>query len=91
MKKKNPIRDIIVFLLVVVVLVSVGTSLWESQQPAPPTYAEVVRAIEAEQVDEYVIDGGMLTMKLKDGKIMQFDLSDPQVRADFRGHFRTSA
>ena len=84
MKKKNPIRDIIVFLLVVVVLVSVGTSLWESQQPAPPTYAEVVRAIEAEQVDEYVIDGGMLTMKLKDGKIMQFDLSDPQVRADFR-------
>ncbi len=84
MKKKNPIRDTIVFILVVVILVSVGTTLWKSQQPAPPSYAEIVRAFEAEKVDSYIIDGGLLTMKLKDGSYMQFDLSDPQIRADFR-------
>ena len=85
MKKRNPVRDIVIFILVVVILVTVGTSLLESQKPTPPTYAEIVRAIEAEQVEEYVIDGeGILTMKLKDGKLMQFDLSDPQIRADFR-------
>ena len=71
-KKKSPVSSILVFIFVIAILISVGTSLYESQQPTPPTYAEIVRAIEAEQVEEYVIDGdSILTMKLKDGKIMQ--------------------
>ena len=83
-KKKNPISSVLLFILVVVVLVSVGNTLWESQQPAPPTYAEIIRDFEAEQVVQYVIDGGELTIQLKDGKVKTFDVSDPQIRADFR-------
>ncbi|MBE6915404.1 MAG: ATP-dependent zinc metalloprotease FtsH [Ruminococcaceae bacterium] len=58
--------------------------LWETEKPEEPTYAEVVRAFEAEQVKNYVIDGGVLRMELRDGEIVVFDMTDPQIRADFR-------
>ncbi|MEG2571329.1 MAG: AAA family ATPase, partial [Clostridia bacterium] len=58
--------------------------LWNAQKPPAPTYASVIRAFEAEKVESYIIDGGTLNMKLRDGSTMVFDLSDPQIRADFR-------
>lgn len=82
--KKNGARDILLFLLIVAVLVSFATMLWETEKPEEPTYAEVVRAFEAEQVKNYVIDGGILRMELRDGEIVVFDMTDPQIRADFR-------
>ena len=82
--KKNGTRDVLLFLLIVAVLVSFATMLWETEKPEEPTYAEVVRAFEAEQVKNYVIDGGILRMELRDGEIVVFDMTDPQIRADFR-------
>ena len=82
---KKAARDIALFLAIVVVLITLATTLWDSQKPAAPTYAQVVRKFEAEEVESYVIDGGILTMRLKNnGGTMTFDLTDPQVRADFR-------
>ena len=81
---KKSVRDIMLFLVIVVVLVTLATTLWNANQPAPPTYADVIRAFENEQVEEYVIDGGELTMKLRDGELMTFDLSDPQIWTEFQ-------
>ena len=77
------------FLLIIVILISLASVLFEGDAEKKVTYAEVVRHIEAENVERYVIDGGILTMQLKrpneNGKeIITFDLTDPQVRADFR-------
>ncbi|MBR5542692.1 MAG: ATP-dependent zinc metalloprotease FtsH [Oscillospiraceae bacterium] len=87
--KKNNTRDILLFLLIIVILISLASVLFEGDAEKKVTYAEVVRHIEAENVERYVIDGGILTMQLKrpneNGKeIITFDLTDPQVRADFR-------
>ncbi len=82
--KKNGSRDVLIFLVIVAALVSFATMLWETEQPENPTYAEVVRAFESEQVKNYVIDSGILKMELRDGKTMTFDMTDPQIRADFR-------
>lgn len=81
---KKAARDIALFAVIVIVLITLATMLWNSQKPAAPTYADVIRKFEAQQVKKYVIDGGTLNMELKDGKTMTFDLSDPQIRADFR-------
>ncbi|MBQ5778222.1 MAG: ATP-dependent zinc metalloprotease FtsH [Oscillospiraceae bacterium] len=87
--KKSNVRDILLFLLIVVILVSVASVLFEGNGEQKITYAEVVRQFEAQNVERYIIDGGMLTMQLRrplqSGKnIITFDLTDPQVRADFR-------
>ena len=87
--KKNNARDILLFLLIIAILVSVASFLFEGNGEEKITYAEVVRQFEAENVEKYMIDGGMLTAQLKralpSGKeIITFDLTDPQVRADFR-------
>ncbi len=87
--KKNNTRDILIFILIISILVSFATYLFDGTPQEKITYAEVVRQFEAENVKEYVIDGGMLTAKLKkpyeNGQdIITFDLTDPQVRADFR-------
>ena len=87
--KKNNTRDILLFLLIIAILVSVASFLFEGPSTEKITYADVVRQFEAENVEEYIIDGGLLTMKLKrplpsGQEIINFDLTDPQVRADFR-------
>ncbi|MBQ6902572.1 MAG: ATP-dependent zinc metalloprotease FtsH [Oscillospiraceae bacterium] len=87
--KKNNTRDILLFLLIIAILVSVASFLFEGPNTEKITYADVVRQFEAENVEEYIIDGGLLTMKLKrplpsGQEIINFDLTDPQVRADFR-------
>ncbi len=87
--KKNNTRDILLFFLIVVILVSVASFLFEGNGEEKITYAEVVRQFEAQNVERYVIDGGMLTMQLRralpSGKnIITFDITDPQIRADFR-------
>ena len=82
--KKNGARDIVVYLLIVVLLIAFAAKLWQTEQPKDPTYAEVVRAFENEQVKEYVIDNGILKMKLRDDSVMTYDMTDPQIRADFR-------
>ena len=87
--KKNNTRDILIFILIISILVSFATYLLDGTPQEKVTYAEVVRQFEAENVKEYVIDGGMLTAKLKkpyeSGQdVITFDLTDPQVRADFR-------
>ncbi len=91
MKKKNTgARDIFLFLLIVAVLVALASFLMEGAPVEKTTYADVVRQFEAENVEEFTIDNGILTMKLrkpmKEGAedIIMFDLSDPQIRADFR-------
>lgn len=81
---KKAVRDIMLFLVIVVALITLATTLWSATQPPPPKYSDIIRAFEAEQVERYVIDGGELTMQLRDGNVMSFDLSDPQIRADFR-------
>lgn len=87
--KKNSTRDILLFLLIIAILVSVASFLFEGGNVEKITYADVIRQFEAENVEEYIIDGGLLTMKLKrplasGQEIINFDLSDPQIRADFR-------
>ncbi len=87
--KKNNTRDILLFLLIIAILVSVASFLFEGNGAEKITYAEVVRQFEAENVEKYMIDGGMLTAQLKRAlpsgqDIITFDLTDPQVRADFR-------
>ncbi len=82
-------RDIALFLFIIVILISLATFLLEDNAAPDPTYADVVRQFEAENVEKYVIDGGMLTMQLKKPlesgqSVIVFDLTDPQVRADFR-------
>ena len=82
-------RDILLFLLIIAILVGVASYLFEGPEVEKITYADVIRQFEAQNVEEYVIDGGILTMQLrrplKSGQdIIQFDLSDPQIRADFR-------
>ncbi len=92
MKKKNTgARDIFLFLLIVAVLVALASFLMNGAPVEKTTYADVVRQFEAENVEEFVIDdSGILTMKLRkpmkdDGEdIIMFDVSDPQIRADFR-------
>ena len=92
MKKKNTgARDIFLFLLIVAVLVALASFLIGGTPVEKITYADVVRQFEAENVEEFLIDeNGILTMKLRkpitaDGEnIISFDISDPQIRADFR-------
>ncbi len=87
MKKSNT-RDILLFLLIIVILVSAASLLFEGNGEEKITYATVVRQFEAQNVEKYIIDGGILTMQLRrpvQGQdIITFDLSDPQIRADFR-------
>ncbi len=82
--KKKAVRDLLLFIAAVFVLVTLATMLWESEQPPKPTYSDIVRDFEQEKVKSYVIDGGILSMTLRDGTKKVFDLSDPQIRADFR-------
>ncbi len=82
--KKKATRDLLLFIAAIVVLVTMATMLWESEQPPEPTYSDIVRDFEQEKVQSYVIDGGILSMTLRDGTKKLFDLSDPQIRADFR-------
>ncbi len=79
----------VLFLAIIAVLVALASFLVGENQPAKPTYADVVRQFEAENVEKYVIDGGVLMMELKKElpsgeKVIVFDMSDPQIRADFR-------
>jgi cell division protease FtsH len=82
--KKNGLRDVALFFVIIMVLVTLATFLWESEQPDEPTYAEIVRHFERQEVKSYVIDGGILRIALRDGGTKTFDLRDPQIRADFR-------
>ncbi len=82
--KKKATRDLLLFIAAIAVLVTMATMLWESEQPPEPTYSDIVRDFEQEKVQSYVIDGGILSMTLRDGTKKLFDLSDPQIRADFR-------
>ena len=82
--KKRGARDLLLFLGVILVLVTMATMLWESEQPPEPTYSDIVRDFEQKKVQKYVIDGGILTIELRDGTKKAFDLTDPQIRADFR-------
>ena len=87
--KKNNTRDILLFLLIIAILVSVASLLFEGTPTEKITYADVIRHFEAQNVEKYTIDGGLLTMELKrplksGQKTISFDLSDPQIRADFR-------
>ena len=89
MKKKSSTRDIILFLLIIVILFSIASILFNGNGGEKITYAEVVRQIEQQNVEKYVIDGGQLMMQLRRPRangeqFIQFDLSDPQTRADFR-------
>ena len=81
--KKRVARCCAVF-VIIMVLVTLATFLWESEQPDEPTYAEIVRHFERQEVKSYVIDGGILRIALRDGGTKTFDLRDPQIRADFR-------
>ncbi len=87
--KKSGKRDLLLFLLIVVILISVVSVLFEGQEQEKIVYSEIVRQFEGKNVESYVIDGdGILTMRLKTAykgyKELSFDLSDPQIRADFR-------
>ena len=89
MKKRNG-RDIFLFILIIAILVSLASFLFEDGAEEKITYATVVRQFQAENVEKFVIDGGILTAQLKNElpktgqKTIMFDLSDPQIRADFR-------
>ncbi len=87
--KKSGTRDLLLFLLIVVILISVVSVLFEGNEQEKIVYSEIVRQFEGKNVESYVIDGdGILTMRLKNAykgyKELAFDLSDPQIRADFR-------
>jgi len=87
--KKNNTRDILLFLLIIAILVSVASFLFEGPEVEKITYADVIRQFEAQNVEKYTIDGGMLIMQLRrplasGQQRIQFDISDPQIRADFR-------
>ena len=83
-------RDILLFILIIAVLVSVASFLFEGGVEEKIVFSDVIRQFEAENVEEYVIDeSGMFTAKLyradsQGREIISFDLSDPQIRADFR-------
>ncbi len=76
-------------MLIIVILFSIASILFNGNGGEKITYAEVVRQIEQQNVEKYVIDGGQLMMQLRRPRangeqFIQFDLSDPQTRADFR-------
>jgi len=82
--KKRTARDLLLFVAAILVLVTMATMLWESEQPPEPIYSDIVRDFEQEKVQSFVIDGGILSMTLRDGTKKVFDISDPQIHADFR-------
>ena len=65
MKKKN-IRVIIIYLLIIGVIVAITASLYSSVPKEEQTYAAVRSYFVKEQVREFVIDDGVLTMKIED-------------------------
>lgn len=64
-------------LILLVLLAAVSVVLTQSQQTtAPVTYGQVYDYFMDEQVNTYVIDDNVLTMKLKDGSVVKYKLSD---------------
>jgi len=79
----------VLIILIIAILFSVASFLFEGDGEEKITYADVVRQFENQNVESYTIDGGLLTAELKrpldsGKKTIVFDLSDPQIMADFR-------
>ena len=87
MKKRNG-RDIFLFILIIAILVTVASFLFEGNGDDRISYGTVVRQFQEKNVERFIIDGdGYLTAELKQEikgkKTITFDLSDPKVRAEF--------
>ncbi|MDL2288153.1 ATP-dependent zinc metalloprotease FtsH [Oscillospiraceae bacterium OttesenSCG-928-F05] len=74
MKKFN-LRDIVFYIIVIVVLLGTIYVLYDSSLPEEPKYSEIVRYFEDEQVVSFAIDGDALTLNLVDGKQYKFTIS----------------
>ena len=88
MKKKSSFRDILLFLVIIAILSSVASFLFEERAPEKIKYSDVVRQFEAKNVHSFVIDGDdvlQITLKQPHGgqDKISFDLSDSQVYAEF--------
>jgi len=62
--KKNNKRDVVLIILIIAILFSVASFLFEGDGEEKITYADVVRQFENQNVESYTIDGGLLTAEL---------------------------
>ncbi|MEA4919573.1 MAG: ATP-dependent zinc metalloprotease FtsH [Clostridiaceae bacterium] len=57
-----------------IIMGTVGVLLDFPEDQEKTTYSEVVNYFKSEEVDAFVIKGNSLTMKLKDGKVVEYEL-----------------
>ena len=67
MKKTDP-KDILFYLVIVVILFVMISLLYNANKSEPPDYSSVLQDFEQEKVERFVVEGsGKLTMYMKDG------------------------
>lgn len=74
MKKDN--KGVGFYLIIVLILVSILTLFSQTMQPKRVTYSDVYDYFKTEQVEAFDIAGQKLMLKLKDGKIVKYNVTN---------------
>ena len=83
--KKNGVKDILFYAVVVIILIVTVWILADLRKPKAPSYAEVIRYFQQENVETFVIEGNVLTLSLKDGGTYEHKLYNVEYfREDLR-------
>ncbi len=72
--KNTKFRGIGFYVIIIILLIGTIYFMYGQNQPAEPTYSEVLSLFDNEDVTKFIIDGQTLVLELKDGKIVQYTL-----------------
>ena len=83
--KKISLRDVAFYALILLILVGTLWTLQNMSSPSSPTYSDVRRQLEQQNVQSLTVDeNNNLTMELKDGSVLTYQLYSLEVfREDF--------
>ncbi len=79
MNKKKPIRGMGIYIIVLLVLLIIVSRLLTQTNAPAVTYADVVDYFHNEQVREFTVNDGVLTMKLSDDSVITYELASESI------------
>ena len=76
-RSNSNLKTVLIYFVIVAVMIFILSGVFSEQGAAPVTYSDVVKYFQTEQVTEFSIDTeDVITMKLKDGKILSYQFKD---------------
>jgi len=72
--KNSKFRGIGFYVIILIILIGTIYFMYGQNQPAGPTYSEILSLFDNESVSQFVIDGQTIVLELKDGSILQYGL-----------------